>query len=80
LVKQRAEETELKPLYALWPLRRHQLHRLLLLLLLSAGLTCLLYLRQELFAHRPHLLLYPLPHGLPEVLMEPYQDGLHGLC
>jgi hypothetical protein len=54
-VKQRAEETGLKRLYALWLLRRHQLHRLL-------------------------LLLYPLPRGLPEVLMELYQDGSHGLC
>jgi hypothetical protein len=40
----------------------------------------LLYLRLELFADRPHLLLYPLPRGLPEVLRELYQDGLHGLC
>ena len=28
----------------------------------------------------PHLLLYPLPRGLPEVLMELHQDGLYGLC
>src|SRR5438034_4284418 len=49
-------------------LLRHRL--LLLLLLLSAVLTCLHYLRLWLFADRPHLLLYPLPRGLPEVLMD----------
>jgi hypothetical protein len=39
----------------------------------------LLYLLLELFADRPHLLLYLLPHGLPEVLVELCEDGLEGL-
>jgi hypothetical protein len=97
LVKYRAEETGLKPLYVLRPLRRCQLrrlplcllhwlvllcllHRLLLLLLLfPARLTCQLYLRLELFADWLHLLLYLLPHGLPEVLVELRHGGLEGL-
>jgi hypothetical protein len=94
LVKQRAEETRLKPLYALRPFRRRQLHRLplcllhwllplcllhWLLLLFPARLTCRLYLRLERCADRPHLLLDLLPHGLPQVLVELGQDRVEGL-
>jgi hypothetical protein len=43
LLKQRAEESGLKPLYALRPLRRRQLHRLLLCLLRRLLLLCLLH-------------------------------------
>ena len=96
-MEQRADEPGLKPLYALRPLRRRHLHRLLLrllhrlwllcllhwllllLLLVPARLTCRLYLRLELFADRPHLLLDLLPHGLPEVLVELGQNRLEGL-
>jgi hypothetical protein len=63
-----------------WLLLLCLLHRLLLLLLvLPARLTCLLSLLLELFADRSYLLLYPLPHGVPEVLVELCQDGLEGL-
>src|SRR5437764_1025336 len=61
-------------------LLRCLLHWLLLLLLLwPAQLTCRLYLRLELFAHRPRLLLDLLPHGLPEVLVELCQNRLERL-
>jgi len=46
---------------------------------LPAQLTCRLYLQLELFAHRPHLLLDLLPHGLPEVLVELCQNRLERL-
>jgi hypothetical protein len=103
LVKKRAHEPGLKPLYALRPLRRGHLHRLplcllhrllplcllhgllplcllhWLLLLVPARLTCRLYLRLELLADRPHLLLDLLPHGLPEVLVDLGQNRSEGL-
>ena len=87
-MKQRVEEAGLKPLYALRPLRRRQLHRLLLcllhwllllLLLFPPRLTCQLYLRLELCVDQPHLLPDLLPHGLREVLVELRQNRLQGL-
>jgi hypothetical protein len=63
-----------------WLLLLCLLHWLLLLLLLvPARPTRLRYFLLEFTAERPHLLLYLLPHGLPEVLVELCQDGLEGL-
>jgi hypothetical protein len=58
----------------LYRLLRRRLHRLLLLV--PARLMGLWYLRLELLPDRLQLLLYPLPHGLCEVLC---QDGLEAL-
>jgi hypothetical protein len=48
------------------------------LLLVPARLTCQFYLRLELCADQPHLLLDLLPRGLPEVLVELCQNRLEG--
>jgi hypothetical protein len=63
LLKQRAEESGLKPLYALRPLRRRQLHRLLLCLLRRLLLLCLLR-RLLLLCLLRRLLLLCLLHRL----------------
>jgi hypothetical protein len=59
LLKQRAEESGLKPLYALRPLRRRQLHRLLLCLLRRLLLLCLLRRLLLLCLLHRLLLLFP---------------------
>ena len=89
-MKQRAEETRLKPLYALRPLRRRQLHRLLLCLLHWLLLLCLLHwllLLLLLFPTRLTCQLYlrlelcmDQPHLLPDLLPHGLREVLVELC